>query len=212
MRYSDELISLSTRAAASIVFLAATAVWVNAQAAPVRPAIVANSSGPFSDAIERRNREFALRNIKPEPLDRKTEERISPVVLKQLNEDFKQIQIVRLKLVNVIRDHGEFDYKRLSDDSDEIRKRAARLRSYLADAEKARSDIKQSGRVVDKAGVNDAVAELCLEISRFMDNAIFRNRGVYKASDAIEAARTLDLVIDLSRSLKNSAEKLSRSN
>jgi hypothetical protein len=88
MRYSDELISLSTRAAASIVFLAATAVWVNAQAPPVRPAIVANSSGPFSDAIERRNREFALRNIKPEPLDRKTEERISPVVLKQLNEDF----------------------------------------------------------------------------------------------------------------------------
>lgn len=64
---------------------------------------------------------------------------------------------------------------------------------------------------LDEQEIQDTAAELCLEISRFTENPIFRSGGAYRARDALEAGRTLDTVINLSQNIKNSAERLRKS-
>jgi hypothetical protein len=51
-----------------------------------------------------------------------------------------------------------------------------------------------------------------LEISRFLENRMFKSQAAYNARDAAEAAVTLETVMELSASIKRSAEKLKRSN
>ena len=45
-----------------------------------------------------------------------------------MNEDFKQIQLIRLGMIKNIATGKPFEYKQLSKDASEIRKRALRLK------------------------------------------------------------------------------------
>src|SRR5690349_10263941 len=88
-------------------------------------------SGPISDALERRSREAGLRSITMMGVN-KTDPRFDQAFLDQMNEDFQQIQLIRLGMIKNIADAKPFEYKQLSKDSSEIRKRALRLKSSLA--------------------------------------------------------------------------------
>ena len=170
-----------------------------------------NPSGPFADSIERRNRETALRILKVENAGRDLSGSISPAVLERFNNDLKRIQIVRMGLVRDIKDAKLFEYDRLIRDTAEIRSRAGRIRAFFADAEK-QTDDKPGVRMAeyDETTIQEAVFNLCLEISRFIENPIFRSKPAYTARDAAEAAKTLDAVIELSSNIKNSAEALQK--
>jgi hypothetical protein len=173
------------------------------------PAI--NPSGPFGDSIERRNRETALRILRVENSGRDESGSVSPAVLERFNTDLKQIQIVRLGMVRDIRDAKVFEYDRLIRDTSEIKSRAARVRTFFAAAEKENEDKPSVKKVeYDETTIQEAVFNLCLEISRFIENPIFRSRAAYSARDAAEAAKTLDVVIELSTNINNSAQTLQK--
>jgi hypothetical protein len=178
----------------SFLFLIALAGSVYGQGA-VKGSVANNPLGPFTESIERRSRETALRSLKPEPTERRTE-RIDPAVLEQLNEDFKQIQIVRLELVGDIKKGSPLERKRLLTDLDEINERSDRLRAFLAFSEAKESDTRIARAEADK-----------MEINRFVENPIFKTAGAYQALDALEAARTLDLMVGLSTDIKKRVKK-----
>src|SRR5262249_45259392 len=112
-----------------VLMVALLAPWVGR--AQVGEGTGIETTSPFRELLERRRGEVALRSItmmgreKPDP-------RAQQALLEQMNEDFKQIQLIRLGMVKDIADGKPFEYKRLAGDAAEIKKRAARLRSSLA--------------------------------------------------------------------------------
>lgn len=164
-------------------------------------------AGPFAASIERRNREIALRSLPLAGRTGRPARSVSRAMLEQMNEDFKRLQIVRLGLVGVIKAGKSFEYKRLSTDAAEIRKRAARLRESLVLFDDGkRSTAEKAG--FDKTDIQDAASMLCIEISRFTENPMFKPGGAYNVRNAAEAQRALDAVINLAARIKNSASRL----
>lgn len=212
MQYWTRLICLSLINVIAGFLLAADGGSTYAQG--TRQGNVANNpSGPFTDSLERRSRETALRSLKVEARARSTGERVEPAVLEQLNEDFKQLQVIRLRMVDELRAGRPFGYDRLSRDAAEIKKRAGRLRDFLTGSDPQEKHQPQAEAIAfDKAAIQEAGFRLCLEISRFIGNPIFTSEGVYKANDAAEAAQTLDLIVTLSTNIRDSADRLRKSN
>ena len=168
------------------------------------------AAGPISLAIEQRNRELSLRSVQ---LTSRTvirpDTRAGRAMLQKLNEDFKQLQIVRLGMVRDITAGKQFEMDRLALDSSDIRKRAARLQSSLALIERNDSDRPEPEKVrYDRTTIQDAASDLCLEVSKFTGNPMFRPNSVYNARNAAEAEKTLDAVIKLAADIKNSAADL----
>jgi len=171
-----------------------------------------NSADPFREALERRSRETALRRVTMIGTHT-SDPRLQRALIAQMNEDFKQLQVIRLGMVKDIADGKSFEYKRLASDASEIKKRAQRLRSSLAlleDKDAGKTTEKDAG--YDARTIQDAASDLCLQISRFTTNPLFNPGAVYNLRYATEADQALDTVITLSVNIKNSAEKLRRSN
>lgn len=175
--------------------------------------ITNSPQGPFADSLERRDREVALRSLPATMGEKKAARRVSPEVLKQINEDFTRIQIVRRELVDNIAAGKRFEYARLSNDASEIRKRATRLKNSLVLFDERADNSRELFTKVefDEQEIQEAASKLCLEISRFIENPIFKSTGAYRAQDAAEAGRTLDTVINLSLNVRDSAERLRKS-
>ena len=70
----------------------------------------------------------------------KPDTRAGRAMLQKLNEDFKQLQIVRLGMVNDIKLGKPFEMDRLATDAADIKKRAARLQSSLILVERSDKD------------------------------------------------------------------------
>jgi hypothetical protein len=181
----------------------------SAHAQSTVPNIANSPTGPLGDSIERRNRETALRSIPMINSGRKTDTLVDRAALKRLNDNFTRIQVIRLAMVRDIKAGKPFEYKRLSDDASEIRKRASRLREGLALSEADENNRQPLEKVdFDKDKIQDAASDLCLEISRFTENPMFRPGAVLNVRNAREVEHTLDTVINLSTNIKNSADKL----
>jgi hypothetical protein len=191
-----------------IVFSAAACCMAAAQGKP-NPS--ANPLGPFAESIERRQREQDLRSLPQRLRTRRVRHIADPQLIKQMNEDFVRIQTIRAEAVRVIVADKPFDLKKLEKDSDEIRKRASRLRASLALSEE-RDTTLPGKKIRTIEMVNDAVFDLCIEISRFTENPMFKANGVYTVRDATEASKALDAVIALARDTGKAAERLRKAN
>ncbi|HJS51020.1 MAG TPA: hypothetical protein VJ781_03900 [Pyrinomonadaceae bacterium] len=191
------------------VGLTAAAFYV--AAAQAKPSPSTNPLGPFSESIERRLREQDLRSLPQRLRARRVRTITDPHLIKQMNEDFVRIQTIRAEAVRVIAAGALFDLKKLEKDSDEIRKRASRLRDSLALSEES-SRTRPGRRILTIESVNDAVYDLCIEISRFTENPMFKANGVYTVRDAGEASKALDTVIDLAGDTAKAVERLRKSN
>jgi len=180
-------------------------------AAQMKPSPSANPLGPFSESIERRLREQDLRSLPQRLRERRVHSIANPQLIKQMNEDFMRIQTIRAEAVRVIAAGTTFDLRKLKKDSDEVRKRASRLRGSLALSDE-RGAKRPSKKIVTMELVNDAVFDLCIEISRFTENPMFKANGVYTVRDATDAIKALDAVIALAGATAKAAERLRRSN
>jgi len=195
----------------AFVALGFSLLAIAAHAQAISVAAPSNSGDPFGEAKERRSRETALRSITMIGPN-KRDPREQRALLEQMNDDFKQIQIIRLGMVEGIAAGKPFGYKRLAGDASEIKKRAARLRASLAlrpDAEPGQQEQKPTD--YDQLSIQNAASDLCLEISRFTTNPIFKPNSVYNLRFATEADIALGSIIKLSDDIKISAEKLRHS-
>lgn len=201
--------SASYFATGIFAFLLASAPHAFAQPGTNIGDAIDTSAGPITLAIEARNRELALRSVQMRGRESKPDSRASRAMVKRLNEDFKELQTIRLAMVEEIKNGRPFEYKRLSDDAAEIRKLAVRLRDSLALTENADESKTDFERVAfDKISIQNAASKLCLEISGFIENPMFKPNGRYSVRTAAEAARSLDTVIQLAANIRSSANDL----
>ncbi len=167
-----------------------------------------NPTGPFADSIERRRAEQDLRSL-PQKLRRRLDQNLSDRrIVEQMNEDFLRIQAIRAELVKAFGSGAEIEPRKLESSASEIRKRAMRLRESLALTEE-NSNLKVSREPEPSIKtVNARAFELCLEISRFTGNPLFKSKGVITIAHAKEAGLSLDTIVALARVVQNEADGL----
>lgn len=159
---------------------------------------------------DEKQREMQLRNLEAGASPH-ANERVVKAALDQLNQDFKRIQIIRNDIAHAVKVEGTLDYKRVSDQSAEVRKRALRMQSYLA-LRGSGEDLKdQAGQVeYNDEQLKDALVRLCKRIDSFVANPKFTSPLVADVSGTAEATRDLREIIALSGGIRSSAERLSQ--
>jgi hypothetical protein len=166
-------------------------------------------------AVERirdeQQRQMALRSGGRREEGAPADEQVVKAAAEQLNQDFKRVQVIRNELARAATSGSALDYKRVSDDAAEVKKRSVRMQTYLALREEG-DGVKQQQPVdaaaYDEANLREALARLCKRIDSFVANPRFKSPGVVDVDSTVKAARDLREVITLSERIKGSAERL----
>lgn len=164
--------------------------------------------GPFADALERRRAEMDLRTVPTKLRERMIRNFSDPRLVKQMNEDFLRIQAIRAEIAKVFAEGSVLSPERLRTDAREIRRRATRLRSLLALSEEHEDVEVPQAIPLTVDSLNARAYQLCLEISRFTGNPMFKSSGVISVNNAREASKTLDLLISLAEMLEKESDSL----
>jgi hypothetical protein len=132
--------------------------------------------------------------------------------VKQANEDFSRIQTDDVDMLKVFSASKPPDYKRISDDAADIKKRATRLKDYLVLPPTAK-DEKRKKMMADPAPeeLESSVPALKDLIQGFVKNPVFQQttqRADYR--DLAKARRDLDDIIDLTSKIRKTSDRMSK--
>ena len=166
---------------------------------------------PFADARERRQREAELRSAEMVVPAKKVDTRELEAAAKQMSEDFKGIQVVRNNVVRHLLSEKPLDYKFIAGETEEINKRAHRLKAHLA-RESVDGEKKEQGKLVEFGDnqMKDALVTMCKRIDSFTENPLFKLPDVVDVAQSAKAGRDLRDIILLSGGILKLAEKLNK--
>ena len=167
-----------------------------------------NPAGPFSVSLERRRAEQDLRALPVRLREKRQQNFKDPKVLRQMNEDFLGLQTIRAEMAKTFASGGLHQASFLKLSSEDLERRASRLRSTLALSEKPEDIEIRLERSPSIESLNDRAFQLCLEISRFTENPMFRANGVITAKQVTEAAIALDTVIALAEAVQKESSRV----
>lgn len=173
-------------------------------------------SAPRVDpAVERirdeQRRQMALRSGGRRGEDAHADERAIKAAAEQLNEDFKRVQVIRNELARAVTSGSALDYKHVSEEAAEVRKRSLRMQTYLAlrnegDDEKHHEEA--GADALDEEQLRGSLVRLCHRIDSFVANPRFKSPEVVNVDANTKAARDLREIIALSQQIKGGAERL----
>ena len=133
------------------------------------------------------------------------------VVLKQISEDFKDLQGLNNKMMAEAWARPELDYRYISDMVSKIRGKASRLKLNLALPEAEDKKPKQPDQIFsDSEKFRVALLQLDRHIMSFSTNPLFQKPDVIEVDLANRASRDLTMVLELSSKLKTSAIRLGK--
>jgi hypothetical protein len=159
--------------------------------------------------INRKERERQL-ILQPLPA-KKDDDSVRLAVLKQIKEDFKNIQGLNNTMMAKAWSREELDYDYISDKVSQIRAKAVRLKTNLSLPEAKDVDKKQPDSVV--TGVKEFRAALLLldaSIMSFVTNPLFKEGKVVEVNLAAKASQDLETVVQLTNSIKKAASALNK--
>jgi hypothetical protein len=175
---------------------------------------IANAQGGFPGPAQReRNRAMdehdrAINRMKN---DAKAVNERRRNLFPQINEDFQRIQVIHNEMVRMLQPDKGFDYNRLADLSDDLKKRTARLRTNLALSEPEKTDAQPTHPdEIDDSHMKKNIVELHDLVVSFVANPIFKNLGVVDSKVIDAAQQNLDDLIDISDEIKKEAKLLSK--
>ena len=143
----------------------------------------------------------------------RADERSVKAAAEQLNQDFKRIQVIRNEIAHALKVEGVLDFKRVSGQAAEVRKRALRMQAYLALRDKGAEEKGAEGRAeYDERGAQEALVRLCKRIDSFVANPRFTSPDVVDVDATAKASRDLREIIALSGDIRSSADRLGRKN
>jgi len=130
----------------------------------------------------------------------------------EVAEEFKQLQLVNYSLAGAADPKARLDYARVRKESAEVRKRAARLKSYLS-LPGVEADLKQEGaaEIQTPEALRAAVGRLDTLVNSFAWNPVFQKPDVVDLEQSTKASRDLAGILSLSERIRKSAEELGRS-
>ena len=166
---------------------------------------------PFGPMRERRNREATLRSAEKVSPGEKADTREIEAAAKQMREDFKEIQVMRNKVVRHLLSEKPLDYKFIASESEGINERASRLKTNLTreSVEGEKKDEVNQVELADKQ-MKDALVTMCKRIDSFTENPVFKMPDVVDAEQSAKASRDLREIILLSGGIVKLAEKLNK--
>lgn len=132
-------------------------------------------------------------------------------VIAQVNQDFERIQVGRNVLVRATSAGNALDYKIISEVTGEIKKRASRLEGNLALPETEGDEKSQkNGDELNEVQIREALLTLCNRIESFVKSPLFETPGVIDVQHSTKASGDLKSILDLSGSIRKSAERLNK--
>jgi hypothetical protein len=130
----------------------------------------------------------------------------------EVAEEFKQLQLVNYSLAAVTDPKVTLDYARVRKESAEVRKRAARLKSYLSLPEvEAAGKQEKAVEIQTPEALRAAVGRLDALVNSFAWNPVFQRPDVVDLEQSTKAGRDLAGILSLSERIRKSAEELGRS-
>lgn len=172
---------------------------------PVQPADTTNPERVLEQ--QQSQREMQLRNLGAQAEMSKDPRRVE-AIKNSIEQDFQKILLLHNQLARFLLDHKPLDYEFVSDAGAEIKKRASHLQRTLALNPTDESSGKEKYTEFSEPQMRDGVATLCQQIKSFVTNPIIEKPGTVNEPQLKQARNDLQDVIDLSISIKKSADKL----
>lgn len=197
--------------AAAFMTLLATSALGQQQGRPeyVPPALERRES-EMARQRETRQREILRESLGKRPV-RAANLRYVQAVIAQVKQDFERIQIARNEIVRATSTSNALDYKFVSEVAGEIKKRASRLEGNLALPDPEGNEKRQKkGGELNEGQIRAALLTLCNRIESFVKNPLFETPGVIDVQHSAKASRDLERMLQLSGSLRKSAERLNK--
>ena len=160
---------------------------------------------PVAEARERQRREAQLRSLEMLGGAKREDQRGAEAAAEQLKDDYKNLQLLRNKVVRHLRSEKPLDYRFIAEEAGEINKRAGRLRNYLI---RAAEGEKKEPVEIGEGQMKDALVTMCKRIDSFTENPIFKVPSVVDVEQSAKADRDLRHILLLSAGLKKTAERL----
>ncbi len=162
--------------------------------------------------IEMEMRQRTLRDLEQMVNKKPLKEPAARPDYNEVAEEFKQLQLVNYSLAGVADPKVSLDYARVRKESGEVRKRAARLKSYLSLPEvEANGQQEKAAEIQTPEALRAAVGRLDALVNSFAWNPIFQKPGVIDLEQSTKASRDLAGILGLSERIRKSAEGLGRS-
>lgn len=166
---------------------------------------------PFAEVRERQQREAQLRSAEMLGGAAIPDRRGVEAIVEQVKEDFRRIQILRNNLVRHLLAGKPLDYKLITDATEEINKRANRLKTHLVRETPEIEKKEQEKRVeIGDGQIKDSLVRMCQRIDSFTENPVFKVPGVVDVEQSAKAGRDLQEIIHLSGDIKRVAERLNK--
>jgi hypothetical protein len=167
---------------------------------------------PFAKAREHQQREARLRSAEMLGTVKSKDKRVAEAAAEQLKEDFRNIQILRNKLVRHLKSEASLDYKLIASETREINRRAERLRTHML-SEAAGGEKKEPETPVEIGDeqMKDALVTMCKRIDSFTESPVFKVPEVVNVEQSAKANRDLRHIILLSGGIRRTAERLNKS-
>lgn len=161
---------------------------------------------------EMRHREELRQSLGKRPV-RAANLRYIQAIIAQVKQDFERIQIARNEIVRAASNGKALDYKVISEVTGEIKKRASRLEDHLAipDPEGDQKS-RKNGVELNEEQIRPALVMLCNRIESFVKSPLFETPGVIDVEHSAKASDDLKSILELSGSLRKSAERLNKKN
>lgn len=166
---------------------------------------------PFAEARERQQREAQLRSAEMLEEVKLTDRRSVEVAVEQMKDDFRRIQILRNDVVRHLQSGQPLDYKFIARETDEINRRAGRLKTHLLreiPGGEKKGPEKQSD--IEGALLTEALVRMCHRIDSFTENPLFKIPEVIDIKDAKKAGLDLRDILQLSEAIGKAAERLKK--
>lgn len=192
------------RVTASLILLMALAFAASAQQRrptnPRRPDPVAVMKNRNGRMIER---EAILSELRKPPAKATAPTPGQMFVLKQIRDDFQQIQLLNHQMMSAAISGNPLGYKQLADQAGEINKRANRLQNSLSlpESKEDEKSLPHQYVAVDKE-IKDMLITLDKRLASFVSNPYFKNPSQLNVKQFATAGRDLQNIIELSASIK----------
>ena len=161
--------------------------------------------------IEGRDLSSAERDIRVLESATSNTKRDAKTIMAEVNDDFARLRVINDEIKNAASSTTPLNFKAISDNGLEIKKRGARLRTNLAALPKAEKEDKQKQSVpTDEAQMRSLLLSVNTTLTRFLNNPVFSDLGTLDNKLALQARLDLEYVISLSDVVKNGADKLAK--
>ena len=179
-------------------------------AATLSAVLAAGVTARAQRAVSTRDVSGSERDLSSLEKEAAAKKRDSKTVMAEINEDFARLRAVSEGFQKADAAAAPLDYKTISLNSAEVKKRATRLRSNLSGLPKPEKEEKRQKAEVplDDAQMKALLSSFGELMNNFLTNPVFSDMGTLDTQLALKARRDLDGLIEMCEVVKKGADKL----